>query len=151
MKRARYLKPPWGARVIGNRMARIFARDVLSTLAVRGRRTGRWRLVPVAVLHHEGDRYLIAARGETDWVLNLRAAGSGRLTRRGETEEFCVIEVAVADRPLLIHAYLEQFGRFPTVRPTFRALPDPADHPTFRLTGPPTDPAGDEPRVHIRP
>jgi deazaflavin-dependent oxidoreductase (nitroreductase family) len=136
MDSARYLRPPWGARVIGNRMARIFARDVLSTLAVRGRRTGRWRTVPVAVLDYEGDRYLIAPRGETDWVRNLRAAGGGRLTRRGETEDFHVVEVAVADRPPLISAYLGQFGRFPTVRPTFRELPDPADHPTFRLTGP---------------
>ncbi|WP_405952613.1 hypothetical protein OG588_46730 [Streptomyces prunicolor] len=39
------------------------------------------------------------------------------------------------ERPPLIAAYLEQFGRFPTVAETFRQLPDPADHPTFRVVG----------------
>jgi deazaflavin-dependent oxidoreductase (nitroreductase family) len=129
-----YLPPPWGARVIGNRMARLFARSVLSTLSVRGRKSGLWRRVPVAVLDHGGERYLIAPRGHTDWSRNLRAAGSGRLTRKGRTEEFEVAEVPVTERAPLIEVYLKQFGRFPTVAETFRELPDPADHPTFRIT-----------------
>jgi deazaflavin-dependent oxidoreductase (nitroreductase family) len=136
MTEGRYLRPPWGARVIGNRMARIFARGILSTLAVRGRKTGRWRTVPVAVLVHGGDRYLIAPRGQTDWSRNLRAAGGGRLTRGGHTEEFDVVEVPAGERRPLIAAYLEEFGRFPTVEATFRELPEPADHPTFRIVNP---------------
>jgi len=130
---APYLRPPWGARVIGNRMARLFARSVLSTLSVRGRTSGRWRSVPVAVLDHGGERYLIAPRGNTEWARNLRAAKSGRLQRKGRVEEFEAIEVPADERPPLIAVYLEQFGRFPTVAETFRQLPDPADHPTFRV------------------
>jgi deazaflavin-dependent oxidoreductase (nitroreductase family) len=115
-------------------MAKIFARNVLSTLAVRGRRTGRWRSVPVAVLEHDGGRYLIAPRGQTDWVRNLRAAaGRGRLRRRGHTEEFRAVEVPVAERPAFIEVYLGRYGRYPTVTQTFQDLPDPADHPTFRI------------------
>jgi deazaflavin-dependent oxidoreductase (nitroreductase family) len=134
MAEMRYLRPPWGARVIGNRMAKLFARNVLSTLAVRGRRTGRWRSVPVAVLEHGGSRYLVAPRGQTDWVRNLRAAaGRGRLRRRGHREEFRAVEVPVAERPALIEVYLDRYGRYPTVAQTFRDLPDPADHPTFRI------------------
>lgn len=133
MANTHYLRPPWPARVIGNRMAKIFARSVLSTLAVRGRKTGRWRKVPVAVLDHGGQRYLIAPRGQTDWSRNLRAAGSGRLARKGRIEEFDAVEVPVTERPPLIEVYLESFGRFPTVADTFRQLPDPADHPTFRI------------------
>lgn len=129
-----YLRPPWGARVVGNRMARIFARGVLSVLAVRGRRSGRWREVPVAVLEHEGQRYLVAAYGNTEWSRNLRAAGTARLTRRGRTEEFDAVEVPVEHRQPLLEAYLERFGRYPNVAPSFRALPDPADHPTYRIT-----------------
>lgn len=136
MTQARYLRPPWGARVIGNRIARIFARSVLSTLAVRGRRTGRWHRVPVAVLEHGGHRYLIAPRGQTDWSRNLRAAGNGRLTRHRRTEQFDAVEVPADQRPPLIEAYLEKFGGFPTVAATFRALPHPADHPTFRIVNP---------------
>jgi deazaflavin-dependent oxidoreductase (nitroreductase family) len=143
----RYLRPPWGARVIGNRMARIFARSILSTLAVRGRRTGRWRKVPVAVLEHDGHRYLISARGRTEWVRNLRAAGGGRLTRRGRTEEFDAVEIPVDQRPPLIAIYLERFGRFPTVAPTFRELSDPADHPAFRIVDSRPPAAGDPGRA----
>jgi len=131
-----YLRPPWRARVIGNRMARLFARSVLSTLSVRGRNTGSWRSVPVAVLDHEGERYLIAPRGNTEWSRNLRTAGSGRLERKGRVEEFDAVEVPVAERSPLVGVYLEQFGRFPTVADTFRQLPDPADHPTFRIVRP---------------
>ncbi|HZD67395.1 MAG TPA: nitroreductase family deazaflavin-dependent oxidoreductase [Actinomycetes bacterium] len=133
MTTAPYLPPSWAARVIGNRMARIVARSVLRTLAVRGRKTGQWRKVPIVVLEHDNQRYLLAPRGNTDWSRNLRAAGSGRLTFKGRTEEFDAVDVPVAERPPLIEAYLEQFGRYPSVTDTFRQLPDPADHPTFRL------------------
>ena len=133
MSEPRYLRPPWGARVIGNRMARIFARRVLSKLSVRGRSTGRWRSVPVAVLEHDGQRYLIAPRGNTEWSRNLRAAGTARLTRGGRAEEFEAVEVPAGERPPLIEVYRERFGKFPTVAATFRELPDPADHPTFRI------------------
>lgn len=128
-----YLRPPWGARVIGNRMARIFARNIVCTLAVQGRRTGRWQRIPVVVLEHGGQRYLIAPRGHTEWSRNLAATGTGKLIRRQHTERFRAVEVPPADRPPLIETYLEQFGRFPTVTEAFRALPDPADHPTFRI------------------
>jgi deazaflavin-dependent oxidoreductase (nitroreductase family) len=132
---APYLRPPWGARVIGNRMARLFARSVLSTLSVRGRTSGRWRSVPVAVLDHDGERYLIAPRGNTEWSRNLRAAKSGRLRRKRRVEEFEVVKVPTDERAPLIAVYLEEFGRFPTVAETFRQLPDPADHPAFRIVG----------------
>jgi deazaflavin-dependent oxidoreductase (nitroreductase family) len=133
MSGTQYLRPSWGARVIGRRMAKLFARSVLSTLAVRGRTTGRWRKVPVVVLDHGNQRYLMAAGGATEWSRNLRVAGSGRLTRKGRTEEFDSVEVPVAERAPLIEAYLAKFGRYPTVGATFRRLPDPADHPTFRI------------------
>lgn len=133
MNQPRYLPPPWGARVIGNRMARIFAGKVLSVLTVRGRRTGHRQQVPVAVLHHGGKRYLIAPRGHTDWSRNLAAAGTGWLTRAGRTEHVEVEQVPVDRRAPLIEAYLARFGTYPTVAATFRDLPDPADHPTFRI------------------
>ena len=44
-------------------------------LAVRGRKTGEWRTVPVNLLVHEGERYLVAPRGETEWVRNMRYRG----------------------------------------------------------------------------
>lgn len=128
-----YRKPPWAARTIGARMAARFNPQV-SRLSVRGRTTSRWRTVSVAVLDHDGERYLLAPAGDTDWSLNLRAAGHGRLKRNSEVEDFTAVEVPIAHRPPLIKAYLQRFGKMPTVARTFRALPDPADHPTFRIT-----------------
>ena len=129
-----YLRPPWPARVIGGRMARLFRPSIVCLLSVRGRTTGQWRSTPVAVLDHDGQRYLLAAYGNTEWSRNLCAAGAGRLTRRGRVEEFHAAEVPVEQRPPLIEAYRRQFGKLPTVARTLRALPDPADHPTFRIT-----------------
>jgi deazaflavin-dependent oxidoreductase (nitroreductase family) len=129
-----YLRPPWIARKIGGRMARLFRPSVVSLLSVPGRASGQWHSTPVAVLEHGGEEYLVSAYGDTEWSRNLRAAGAGRLTRRGDAEVFTVAEVPVDQRPPLIAAYLREFGSLPTVERTFRALPDPADHATFRIT-----------------
>ena len=53
-------------------------------LRTRGRRTGRVHDVPVIPTILDGDRYLVAPRGATDWMRNLTAAGAGEL-RRGRT------------------------------------------------------------------
>ncbi len=133
MTEERYVRPPWGARVIGARMARLFKPSVVGVLSVPGRKSGRWRSTSVAVLEHGGDRYLVGAYGHTEWSRNLHAAGHGRLKRKGRTEEFRVEEVPAEQVPPLIDAYLERFGQFPTVGRTFEALPEPGDHPVFRI------------------
>jgi deazaflavin-dependent oxidoreductase (nitroreductase family) len=115
-------------------MARLFRPEVISLLSVRGRTTGLWRSVPVAVLDVDGQPYLVSAYGDTEWSRNLRAAGTGSLTRRGHVEGFTAVEVPTGEVGPLIEDYLRQFGRLPTVARTFRLLPDPCDHPTFRLS-----------------
>jgi deazaflavin-dependent oxidoreductase (nitroreductase family) len=129
-----YLRPAWPARVIGGRLARLFKPRVVALLSAPGRSTGTWRSTAVAVLEHDRAQYLMAAYGDTEWSRNLRAAGAGRLTRRGRAEQFRAVEVPAGQRPLLVEAYLAQFGTLPTVAATFAALPDPADHPAFRIT-----------------
>src|SRR5256712_3708579 len=44
-------------------------------LQVRGRKSGRLYSTPVDVLEHGGRRFLVAGRGETQWVRNARASG----------------------------------------------------------------------------
>ena len=134
MSDRRYLKPPWMQRYIGNRMSVLFRSSLISKLSVRGRRSGRWRTVPVAVLDYDGERYLVSYRGASDWALNLRASLKGRLTVRGRVEEIAVVEVPVAERAPLLEAYLARYGKMPTVAGVLRTLPDPADHPVFRIT-----------------
>ena len=132
----RYLRPPWVQRQIANRLVPRFRKDIVSILSVPGRKTGRWRTVPVAVLGHEGERYLVSYRGMSDWALNLYAAKHGRLQTKDGTEEIAVAEVPVEERPPLLGAYAREFGQMPTVTSVLRALPDPADHPIFRITTP---------------
>lgn len=129
-----YLRPPWAARTIGGRMARLFKPDVVCLLSVPGRTSGTWHSTPVVVLEHEGQEYLLSAYGDTEWSRNLRASGAGQLTHRGRVERFTAREVPPEQLPPLVEAYLRQFGTLPSVARTFRALPDPADHPTFSLT-----------------
>lgn len=127
--RRRYLEPSrFISRVVNPLLMRL---GLLPTLAVRGRRTGHWRTVPVNVLAFDGERYLVAPRGETDWVRNLRAAGAGELRRGSRVERFRAIEVPEEQRPRVIAAYLERWGY--QVKSQFQELPDPADHPVFRI------------------
>jgi deazaflavin-dependent oxidoreductase (nitroreductase family) len=81
-----YRKPGWWQRTIANRLAPRFAPRRVATLSVRGRRSGQWRTVPVVVLEHEGQRYLLTPFGDTDWSRNLRAAGGGRLRQVARSE-----------------------------------------------------------------
>lgn len=141
MTRRRYLKPPWMQRHVGNHLAPLFRPSLVRKLSVPGRRSGRWHTLPIVVLDHNGERYLVSVHGESDWALDLRASHSGRLSNRGRVEEISVSEVPVPDRAPLIAAYAARYGKMPTVAATLRALPDPADHPTFRITAaepPPT-------------
>ncbi|MGW0591258.1 hypothetical protein [Streptosporangium sp. NPDC002607] len=66
-------------------------------------------------------------------ALNLRVSPECRVTSRGRTEELVAEEVPEAERPPLMAAYQEKYGSMPTVSAVFTALPDPADHPVFRL------------------
>jgi deazaflavin-dependent oxidoreductase (nitroreductase family) len=140
MSDRRYLKPPWMQRHVGNRLAPLFRPTLVSKLSVEGRRTGRVQTTPVAVLEHEGERYLVSYRGESDWARNLRASGRGRLLQQGRSEEISVVEVPVGERAPLLEEYTARFGKLPTVGKVLRDLPDPADHPTFRITA--SDPGG---------
>jgi hypothetical protein len=133
MSNRRYLKPPWFQRNIINHLLPILRPSLISTLSVPGRRSGRWHTVPIALLETAGERYLVSYRGESDWAKNLRSSKSGRLRSYGRTEEITVSEVAPPERAVLLEEYRASYGRMPTVSAVLRALPDPADHPTFRI------------------
>ena len=49
-------------------------------LTVRGRKTGRPRTTPVAVVEAGGRRWVVGTFGDVNWVRNLRAAGEGTIT-----------------------------------------------------------------------
>jgi deazaflavin-dependent oxidoreductase (nitroreductase family) len=126
----RYLKPGFVvSRALNPLLMRL---GLVPTLAVRGRRSGEWRKVPVNVLELDGKRYLVAPRGDTQWARNLRAAGGGELRTRSGTEAFTATEIPDSDKPPIIDAYLARWGG--QVKSQFKELPDPAEHPVFRVT-----------------
>ncbi len=128
-KSRRYLRPGWLVSRMVNPI--LMCLGMVPTLAVRGRTSGAWRTVPVNVLEIEGRRYLVAPRGDTQWVRNLRASGRGELRWRGRVEPFRAAEIPGHERSRVIDAYLVRWGY--KVRSSFKALPDPADHPVFRI------------------
>ena len=98
MNHRRYLNPPRMQRNVGNRLAPLFQPSLVLRPSVPGRRSGRWHTLPIVVLDHNGERYLVSVHGESDWALDLRTSRRGRLTRRGHTEEISVVEVPIRDR-----------------------------------------------------
>ncbi|MQY28983.1 nitroreductase/quinone reductase family protein [Nocardia aurantia] len=107
---------PAGFDPIFNRLANWLPRLGISVagsrlLAVRGRKSGEWRTTMVNLLvDAEGDRYLVAPRGNTQWVRNLRASGSGELRLGRSTEPFTAVEVADADKVPVLRLYLKKWG-----------------------------------------
>jgi deazaflavin-dependent oxidoreductase (nitroreductase family) len=109
-------------------------------LAVRGRQTGKVQEVPVNPVEVEGTRYLVAPRGETQWVRNLRAAGVAELRVGRRREQIRVTELADEAKPSVLRAYLRRWqretGRFFGVDANAsdeelrRRAPD---HPVFRI------------------
>jgi deazaflavin-dependent oxidoreductase (nitroreductase family) len=124
-----YLRPGSFTRKILNPLVARFTSK--PTLAVRGRTSGEWRTAPVNIVELEGGRYLMAPRGETEWVRNLRVSGEGEIRGRRGTEHFRATEVPVSDRPRVIAAYRERWDS--EVKRFFEQLPDAADHPVFRI------------------
>jgi deazaflavin-dependent oxidoreductase (nitroreductase family) len=110
-------------------------------LEVRGRTTGEPRRTPVNPLTLDGTRYLVAPRGHTQWVRNLRARGEGRLLGRGRAEAFAATELGDDEKPAILREYLRRWKWevgmfFAGVGPDSsdeelrRIAPD---HPVFRI------------------
>jgi deazaflavin-dependent oxidoreductase (nitroreductase family) len=109
----RFKEPGWFTRHVFNPLVGWFSRHGLSlagsrVLEVQGRKSGEWRRTPVNPLPFKGELYLVAPRGNTQWVRNLRASGHGRLVGR-RTEEFTAVELEDAEKPALLRAYLEKW------------------------------------------
>jgi deazaflavin-dependent oxidoreductase (nitroreductase family) len=78
-------------------------------LEVRGRSSGAWRSTPVNLLTVDDVSYLVAPRGTTQWVRNLRVAGEGRLRVGRRSTEFTAEEMADDDKPAILRAYLQRW------------------------------------------
>jgi deazaflavin-dependent oxidoreductase (nitroreductase family) len=109
-----YKKPGWFTVHVFNGAVALATRRGLSVwgsrvLRVRGRTSGEWRSVPVNLLRLGDERYLVAPRGETQWVRNMRVAGGGELLLGRRAEPFTAVEVADPEKPEILRAYLKRW------------------------------------------
>jgi hypothetical protein len=130
-----YLKPNAFVTKVFNPMAKKFGMGGSNELVVKRRKSGEEQSIPVIPVEHDGARYIVSTRGESEWVRNMRAAGSCEIRSKDGSERLIATEVPLAERGPIIASYREKAGK--TVTTYWDKLPDDADHPVFRLEASP--------------
>ena len=110
----RYLRPGWFTQHVVNRFLGRLARagvglKGMRQLAVPRRTSGGWQTLPVNLLEVEGRRYLVAPRGETQWVRNIRVSGGGELRLGRRVEAIRVAELDDGAKPVVLREYLRRW------------------------------------------
>ena len=110
----RSLKPGRFTRRVFNPFVAWLARRGISIrgsrqLAVRGRTSGEWRTTPVNPMAFEGERYLVAPRGNVQWVRNIRVSGGGELRLGRTTESFTITELPDDVKAPLLREYVRRW------------------------------------------
>lgn len=100
--------PRWMVRMNSAILRRGLAVGSQALLTVPGRTSGEPRSTPISVVTLDGERYLVSAFAEADWVKNVRAAGAGSLTRGKQTEVVRLLELPVPEREPVLRAFLQQ-------------------------------------------
>jgi deazaflavin-dependent oxidoreductase (nitroreductase family) len=142
-----YKKPGWFTTHVFNGIVALLTRMGVSVwgsrvLEVRGRTSGEPRRTPVNLLTLEDKRYLVAPRGETQWVRNLRVAGDGVLLVGRRRQEFSAEELPDGEKPEVLQAYLKRWKAEVGVFFDGVSATSPDDeldriaprHPVFRIT-----------------
>ncbi|MEQ8147807.1 nitroreductase family deazaflavin-dependent oxidoreductase [Streptomyces sp. OP7] len=111
-------------------------------LSVRGRKSGQMQRVPVNPHTYEGEQYLVSARGHSQWVRNMRAAGGGELRVGRKVRVFTAVEIPDEEKLAVLRTYLEKWGW--EVNQYFKGVTAKSsdeeiiaaspDHPVFRIT-----------------
>jgi len=143
----RYVKPDPFTKHVFNRIVAGLTRAGISVwgsrvLVVRGRSSGELRSTPVNLLTYNGQTYLVAPRGQTQWVRNLRVARTGELKVGQRVERFTAVEVPDAAKEEILRAYLKRwkvevgmfFDGVSAKSPREELERIAPDHPVFELT-----------------
>ncbi len=109
-----YQRPGWFTTHVFNRLVAALTRMGVSVvgsrvLEIKGRKSGEWRQTPVNLLRLESAEYLVAPRGHTQWVKNLRASGDGRLRVGRRVQPFTAVELSDEEKPPVLRAYLRKW------------------------------------------
>ena len=141
-----YAKPDWFTRTVFNPSVAFLTRIGISVwgsrvLRVRGRKSGEWRSHPVNLLTYRSQRYLVAPRGLTQWVRNIRVAGGGELRVGSRSEAFTAVEVPDEEKIPILREYLRRwkfevgqfFGGVGAESSDAELRRIAPDHPVFRV------------------
>ena len=143
---AHYQRPDWFTKNVFNRVVAAFTRVGISVwgsrvLRVRGRKSGEWRTSPVNLLAYNGAQYLVAPRGHTQWVRNIRISGGGELLLGKKAQPFRAAEIPDDEKVPLLREYLRRwkfevgifFGGVSAESSDEELRKIAPDHPAFRV------------------
>ena len=141
-----YKRPDWFTQHLFNPAVATLTRAGVSVLGsrvlrIRGRKSGLWRETPVNLLVLDGRHYLVAPRGETHWVRNLRSSGGGELRVGRRTQAFTADEIDDDEKAAVLRAYLKRwrwelgvfFGGVGPKSSEAELRAEGRHHPVFRL------------------
>ena len=144
----RFFYRDWRPTRFGRLWTRLFAwvsglglvPQILLTLQVKDRSTGRLHDTILVGVSYEGQRYLVSMLGNgSEWVQNLRAAGGKASIKRGRSRPVMLTEVPAKERAPILKAWCQiatsgrQHLPVPHQAPVadFEAIA--GDYPVFRI------------------
>jgi len=143
---AHYQRPDWFTKHVFNRFVALATRMGISVwgsrvLRVRGRKSGEWRSSPVNLLTLGNIQYLVAPRGQTHWVRNIRASGEGELLLGSRVQRIRVVEIPDDQKVPILRDYLRRwkfevgvfFGGVSAESSDAELRRIAPDHPVFRV------------------
>jgi hypothetical protein len=141
-----YQRPDWFTKHVFNRVVALSTRLGISVwgsrvLRVRGRKSGEWRTSPVNLLTIGHTQYLVAPRGHTQWVRNIRVTGEGELLLGTRKRPFRAVEIADEQKVPILRDYLRRwkfevgifFGGVSAESSDEELRRIAPDHPVFRV------------------
>jgi deazaflavin-dependent oxidoreductase (nitroreductase family) len=142
-----YRQPGWFTKNVFNGLIASLTKVGVSVwgsriLSVRGRTSGEWRSNPVNLLTLNEHSYLVAPRGQTQWVRNLRVAKSGELRVGKRIQPFGAVELQDDQKSDILRAYLKRwkmevgvfFDGVSATSPDAEVARIAPDHPIFEVT-----------------
>jgi deazaflavin-dependent oxidoreductase (nitroreductase family) len=115
-------------------------------IEVRGRKSGRLYSTPVNVLDYEGKRYLVAPRGDTQWVRNVIVSREATLVKGTKREPVHLRPIADEAKAEILKTYLDRYKLtvqryFPVPAGSLTEAFEPlaARYPVFEITGDPSE------------
>jgi hypothetical protein len=119
------------------------APQILLTLLVKSRTSGRLCSTVLVEASHEGQRYLVSMLGDgSEWVQNVRATGGKALIKRGRSRPVILTEIPVKERAPILKAWCQvaTSGRKHLPVPHDAPVSDfeaiAANYPVFRIDAP---------------